>query len=306
MTSRSDQDVPRRTTGGATGRDRPAGAAPEAEAQAEASEGALSELATALRDDDRRLTARARSAPSPVADPRHSSRAVDATIAALSAHMSVAEAILYPAARRGLPDGERRTGELYARNHEIVWVLREIEQVLYGDARGPRESFEDLVTALDQTTRRLAEDSDRLVVDLEAALGPERSARLAEDLRAALRHAPTRPHPHLPRSGPLARVAKRVAGWWDHALDVMDAREGAGVQVREPAPPGLWGWYLLGRATTPPGTGSAEGRTRIQTSIQRETGSPGSHGETGSQGAAGDGARSDRPRRGRSGQAGPD
>jgi hypothetical protein len=226
--------------------------------------GDLTELANAIHGDEERMRSRARSTPAPVADPRHSSRAVDAPIARLSAHMSVAETILYPAARRALPDQARWVDELYAGNREIMSVLRAIEQILYGDARLPRESFEDLVTQLDEQTARLDDEENRLVADLEAALGPERSALLAEQLRDGLAHAPTRPHPHLPHGGPLAKAAMRLLSRWDHLLDALNAREGAGVRVRVAPPPGLWGSYLLGRpAAATAETAAESGSTEV-------------------------------------------
>gem|GEM_PF-1945804 len=221
-----------------TGSENPAGAARP---------GGLAELTDAMHGEDEELRGQARSTPAPDGDARHSSRAVDAPIARLSAHMSVAETILYPAARRALPDGARRTAALYARAREITSVLRAIEQILYGDARSPRESFKDLVAELDESTARLDEEEQLLVRDLEAALGPERSARLADQLRDGLAHAPTRPHPNLPRRGPWAKPTMRLLGRWDRMLNALNAREGAGVSVRDPAPAGLWSSYLLGR-----------------------------------------------------------
>jgi hypothetical protein len=77
-----------------------------------------------------------------------------------------------------------------------------------------------------------------LVAWLEDQLPAEGRARLATKYQRALTHAPTRPHPRCPRTGPLRHVAFWLHGRWDRLLDTMDSRPGVGAGFPVPSPNG--------------------------------------------------------------------
>ncbi|MCK9896661.1 hemerythrin domain-containing protein [Frankia sp. AgB32] len=187
----------------------------------------------------------------PASDPRQALHASDAAVAAISAHLGVMEAVVYPELAHRVPGSRARVAELGRLARRCSSVMRGIEQYVQGDLKHPADSVaslrHDLAGLLEAHTR--AEDD--LLREFDARLTDPERDRLLGRFAAAMRHAPTRPHPHLGHGGAgRGSLALRLLGTVDHLLDVMDAREVAGAPVREPAPAGLWGWYLLGRPTS--------------------------------------------------------
>ncbi len=192
------------------------------------------------------------------ADPRRALRAADTAVAAISAHMYAVQTSVYPMARRHLPDGRARVAGLYAGAHETASVMRGISQHIQGDVHRPDESMGMLRARLAELEEQHEAAEDSLVADLEEMLSDEERRRVVTSFRRAMRRAPTRPHPHVPHTAVVGGLVLRFAGSWDHLLDTMDARVAAGGPVRAPAPPGLWGWYLLGRSTSLPRADNAD------------------------------------------------
>ncbi|OHV45928.1 hypothetical protein CC117_09235 [Parafrankia colletiae] len=185
------------------------------------------------------------------ADPRLTLHASDAAVAAFSAHLSVMEDVVYPAAAVVVPDGRARTAALRGTAREAAAVMRGLQQYVQGDRYHPRRGPSGLRDELAELARAHSLVEDRLLRDLEARLDAARLRRLRENVERGMRRAPTRPHPHLGHgAGRRSRLAARLAGRWDHVLDIVDARVVAGRPVPAPAPAGLWGWYLLGRPTS--------------------------------------------------------
>jgi hypothetical protein len=165
-------------------------------------------------------------------------------VAWLSAHVAALNRAVYPVARRSLPDGS----DLVAKNREIVGrlirTLRVVERHHSGDALASglnaERLFESLRTLVAE--HHLAEGQlvDRLVESLNAS---DQKA-LITSYESALEHAPTRPHPHLSRSG----LVFRFDGLRDRILDGMDGRHVPVPRLtKEHIRPGRWGSYLLGR-----------------------------------------------------------
>ncbi|WP_239331678.1 hemerythrin domain-containing protein [Frankia sp. CiP3] len=202
-------------------------------------------------------------------DPRRALRAADTAVAAISAHMYAVQTSVYPMARRRLPDSRPRIAELCAQGRETASVLRGISQYIQGDVHRPDESMGRLRERLAELEEQHIAAEDILVADLEKALSPDDRRRMAAAFRRSMRRAPTRPHPHLPRTAVVGSLVLRLAGSWDHILDTMDARIAADGPVRAPAPAGLWGWYLLGRPVPPPDTGGTAGTDAGSTAAQR-------------------------------------
>ncbi|MCK9923194.1 hemerythrin domain-containing protein [Frankia sp. AgPm24] len=185
-------------------------------------------------------------------DPRQVLRANDVAVAAISAHLSAMEAVVYPMCARNVPGGRARVTELRRLARRSSSVMRGIEQYVQGDLNRPAASVTSLRRDLAVLLTEHAQTENALLHELDRTLSDSERTRLRERFSAAMRHAPSRPHPHLGHGGPFGGSATvRLLGTIDHLLDVMDAREVAGAPVRAPAPAGLWGWYLLGRPTAP-------------------------------------------------------
>jgi hypothetical protein len=171
--------------------------------------------------------------------------------------MYAAQISIYPIVRRHLPDSQPQIAELSAQAREISSVLRGISQHIQGDVHRPGESMGRLREHLVDLEERHIAIEDTVVADLEKALSPDDRHRIVASFRRATRWAPTRPHPHLPPTA-AGGLILRVAGRWDHVLDIMDARPATSGPARIPVPTGLWGWYLLGRPVPSTDSGSAD------------------------------------------------
>ncbi|WP_052914382.1 hemerythrin domain-containing protein [Protofrankia coriariae] len=239
-------------SGGARPED-PAGARPErTEKETGSGERAqpaasLLGLVRAAHDHIDDLVARTFSAVATSEDPRRPLRAADTAVAAISAHMYAVQTAVYPVARRHLPPaGQACATELRMVARETESVTRGISQYIQGDMHQPNESMRMLRERLAELGERHVALEESMLADLDEVLsGPERR-RAASAFERSVRRAPTRSHPHLPRTIGIGGLMLRVAGSWDHVLDAMDARVAAETPPRTPVPVGLWGWYLLG------------------------------------------------------------
>lgn len=241
-----------------SGAGEPAGAETDGAHEANANEAneegprSLRALSSAAHADIARLVDVSQHEQQVAGDPRRALLATDAAVAAVSAHLAVMEVTLYPEIASRLPNGKARMHKLRHQARDVDSVARGIEQMIYGDVHRPIVTIASLRDELADHVAVHAHAEDVLVAELEQELSDSERERLAKKIAARTRHAPTRPHPrlHFPTRA-ANRLAMNVAGRWDHVLDTMDARSAAGTPVRAPAPPGLWGWYLLGRPTAP-------------------------------------------------------
>src|SRR5438034_677374 len=105
--------------------------------------------------------------------------------------------------------------------------------------------LDSLADAHQHAVDALAEDLPLdAVVWLSAHLAAE---QLMASYDAALRQAPTRPHPHTPHRGLLGAVAFKVDALRDKVMDTMDGRHvPAPRKERRPVKSGRWGSYVLG------------------------------------------------------------
>ncbi|WP_250284839.1 hemerythrin domain-containing protein [Frankia sp. CiP1_Cm_nod2] len=208
-------------------------------------------------------------------DPRRPLRAADTAVAAISAHMYAVQTAVYPAARRHLPpEGQARATGLRLVARETESVTRGISQHIQGDVHRPNESMRTLCERLAELAERHVALEEPMLAELDEALSEQERRRAVAMFERSVRRAPTRSHPHLPRTTGIGGLMLRAAGSWDHVLDAMDARVAAETPPRAPVPVGLWGWYLLGRpAPAPqPGHAASGGRGNGQRDVARPKG----------------------------------
>lgn len=194
------------------------------------------------------LHARLRSAEAsrPTKDrPRAALSAADPFLASTSRHVAAANAVLAPAARHHLDNGNRRVHELAQQSKRLEIALTQLKAKLYGSTFVVRRPWTGIWDEVERELAALRALELRLVDDLATATDEEERDHLAEQLYRTEKRVPTRPHPYLPHHGLLGRLARRVALQVDRFWDTAEGR-----MVPEPVRPhrgreGLIAQYLL-------------------------------------------------------------
>jgi hypothetical protein len=169
-----------------------------------------------------------------------------AAVAWCSAHLAAADRVLYAAAERHLPDGPRRVRALRAVDHFVQQAVCRLDRGLTGDAHLCQLPVEALAEEARRALREHADAERPLVDELMTVLDRAEQERLARRLAAAMRRAPTRPHPHTPHT-PLSGLVGYVDAGVDRLRDLMDNRVVPTPHATRPArAPGRWASYLMG------------------------------------------------------------
>ncbi|MDQ6836928.1 MAG: hemerythrin domain-containing protein [Actinomycetota bacterium] len=144
---------------------------------------------------------------------------VDAIIRALAVHAVIEELVFYPAARRASTDSTAMVFESLEEHHIVKWVLSELD-----DMEPTDERYDAKVTVLIENVRHhVKEEEEDLFPKIRDALSADHLAELGEQLEAAKKVAPTRPHPRSPDTPPGNLFAGLIAGGVDKARDVLRA-----------------------------------------------------------------------------------
>jgi hemerythrin superfamily protein len=134
-------------------------------------------------------------------------------------HAFAEEAVLWPAIRRVLPEGEALTVEIEREHQEINEVITALERSRRGDA--DREALlERAITLLDHDVR---DEEDELFPRLRDALDDHDLRRLGRSWELVRRTAPTRGHPVVARRPPGNVVAALPLTLLDRSHDGLDA-----------------------------------------------------------------------------------
>ncbi|MEV7687857.1 hemerythrin domain-containing protein [Streptomyces bungoensis] len=145
---------------------------------------------------------------------------VELLVRELSRHAALEEMLLYPLARKVLPDGEREIDEHLSEHMGVKRTLVELDGLGEGDRRA-----DDLVAGLRrELTEHFQEEEVVLMPLLREAVSPEDLDELGELIGRAKRTAPTRPHPHAPDQPPALTLAAPVAAAYDRLRDRMQRR----------------------------------------------------------------------------------
>ena len=178
-------------------------------------------------------------------DALDSGHAMDAVVW-LSAHLAAGQRTVHRTAAR-TPGTARELNALRAADAELERVLRRVEQRHAGDSLAAQLDERRLGEALRSALARHCSTECDVVSGLVERLDSADVDVLMASYDDALRHAPTRPHPHTPHRGPLGALAFRVDAVRDKVMDTMDGRHVPTPRTsREPRRPGRWGSYVLG------------------------------------------------------------
>jgi hypothetical protein len=145
----------------------------------------------------------------------------DAFLAATSRHLAAAEAVLVPMVRARVPDGAALAAEYLEAARVLEQTLTLVKARLYGEAHAIHLGWSQLW----EVVHTQLSDHNRLELGLVDALirhgEPEHLDGLAQRVFQSETHGPTRPHPHLPHTGFVGLVARRVWAiadrFWDRA-----------------------------------------------------------------------------------------
>jgi hypothetical protein len=146
-------------------------------------------------------------------------------------HAFAEESVLWPEARRVLPDGEQLTLQVEQEHQDVNELWSSLERLPSGS---PARS-----TAIVRLTEVLREDvrdeEDELLPRLQDAVDVRRLRVLGVAWEAVRRTAPTRPHPVVSRRPPGNALAALPLTVLDRGRDLLEAGGRRFPQVRVPA-----------------------------------------------------------------------
>lgn len=139
-------------------------------------------------------------------------------------HAFAEETVLFPAARRLLPEGDPLTGEIEGDHQEINEQLVAVADL---DPDDPEHEARvaRLFTLLREDART---EEDLLLPRLQEVTGDEQLRRIGAAWEASKQTAPTRPHPAIPRRPPGNLVTGLPLSVLDRGRDLLDRAGGPG------------------------------------------------------------------------------
>lgn len=146
---------------------------------------------------------------------------VEIIVRELSKHAALEELMVYPLAKKVLPDGAREIDEHLAEHMAVKKNLRELDGLGEGDTRRTGE----LLAVLERDVEEhVQEEEGEMLPRLRAAVDEQALQELGQALDQAKRTAPTRPHPAAPDEPPALALAAPVAAIYDRLRDRMQGR----------------------------------------------------------------------------------
>ena len=135
-------------------------------------------------------------------------------------HAFAEEAVLWPAIRRLLPDGEALTLRVELEHQQINALVTELE----GLEPGSPAHRQILVQVVDLLREDVRDEEDTLLPRLQEKLGPAKLRRLGFAWEAVRAIAPTRAHPIVSRRPPGNVLSALPLALLDRLRDLLDAR----------------------------------------------------------------------------------
>jgi hypothetical protein len=146
-------------------------------------------------------------------------------------HAFAEESVLWPEARRVLPDGEALTLEVEQEHQEVNDLWTSLERLPSGSP-GRSTAIVRLTEVLRQDVR---DEEDELLPRLQDAVDVRRLRTLGVAWEAVRRTAPTRPHPVVSRRPPGNALAALPLTVIDRSRDLLEGSARRFPQVRGPA-----------------------------------------------------------------------
>src|SRR3954452_17258240 len=137
----------------------------------------------------------------------------------LSIHAAVEEELLYPAARKRVPNGASLVREAKTEHRQLKRLLDRLHKL---GARDPRadEVMASVKRAVQQHVKE-EEGPGAILQRLRKSMSRDELMTLGKELRAAKKMAPTRPHPNAPDSPPANVLVGGAAAVVDRARDAV-------------------------------------------------------------------------------------
>jgi hemerythrin superfamily protein len=133
-------------------------------------------------------------------------------------HAFAEEAVLFPASRKLLAEGEALSLDIEQEHQEINEVYSALERSRRGDA-GREALIERAIALLDQDVR---EEEDELLPRLRASLDDKQLQRLGRTWELVRRTSPTRSHPVVSRRPPGQTLSALPLTVLDRSRDQLD------------------------------------------------------------------------------------
>lgn len=145
---------------------------------------------------------------------------VEIAIRELSKHAALEELMVYPLAKRVLPEGGQNIDEHLAEHLSVKKTLAALDELSAGDQR-----TDGLWAQLQaEIEHHVAEEEGEMMPKLRDAVDQQALDELGEALDQAKQTAPTRPHPHAPDEPPGLALAGPVATIYDRLRDRLQGR----------------------------------------------------------------------------------
>jgi hypothetical protein len=157
--------------------------------------------------------------------------ATDTFLASASRHNAAVCAVIVPAVRSRVPDGDARAREFLEQSKRLEVALAQVKAKLYGSTYAIRRSWESVWDDVRLEFEASWQLERVLVMDLAAHRRPDDPDWGVELYHGEL-HAPTRPHPYVPHQGISGAMARKVAVRVDKFWDATEGR-----MVPEPVHP---------------------------------------------------------------------
>ena len=145
---------------------------------------------------------------------------VEIIIRELSKHAALEELMVYPLAKKALPDGEKEIDEHLAEHLSAKKTLAALDELSAGD-----QKTDGLMAELQrEIEHHVQEEEGEMLPKLRDAVDQQALDELGQALDQAKQTAPTRPHPQAPDEPPGLALAGPVATIYDRLRDRLQGR----------------------------------------------------------------------------------
>jgi hemerythrin-like domain-containing protein len=144
----------------------------------------------------------------------------DIAISELVRHAVAEEMFVYPAMRKHLPDGDKAVEHDIAEHKQLEQTMKRLE-----DVSAVEPEFDRLLAELENVLRDHVRDEEReQFPGLRARIPRADLVKMAEQVEAAKKAAPTRPHPAAPNNSLFHKLIGPGVGLVDRARDALTKR----------------------------------------------------------------------------------